>query len=151
MRVPGHSNFFPSSISQNISPYKSAPFHDDFFDDFEGLVTGRLKEAAWLAYRESAKTSITKIGIAWIIARKQVIDALRKQGEEVSHWGERLYINIDSYDKANAESVLFDVVTELQTNQLLISDFGHLYTSLGRKMKRALSAYQTSSPPTVSA
>jgi len=56
-----------------------------------------------------------------------VIDALRDAGEDVSGWGERLYLNVDSYDKANAESVLFDVVTELQGNELLISDFGHLY------------------------
>ena len=41
--------------------------------------------------------------------------------------GERLYVNVDSYDKANAESILFDVVTELQGNELLIADFGHLY------------------------
>jgi hypothetical protein len=31
------------------------------------------------------------------------------------------------YDKNNAESVVFDVVTELQTNDMLIADFGHLY------------------------
>jgi hypothetical protein len=67
------------------------------------------------------------MGLAWIIARKQVIDALRKQVEDVSHWGERLYVNIDCYDKSNAESILFDVVTELQTNDLLIGDFGQLY------------------------
>jgi hypothetical protein len=67
------------------------------------------------------------MGLAWLIARKQVIDALRAQGEEVSHWGERLYINVDCYDKSNAESILFDVVTELQTNDLLIADFGQLY------------------------
>jgi hypothetical protein len=56
-----------------------------------------------------------------------VIDGLRKQGESVGHWGERLYINVDSYDKTNAESILFDVVTELQGNDRLIADFGHLY------------------------
>src|SRR5689334_15983946 len=68
--------------------YQPAPFHDDFFEDFQALVTGELKDAAWIAYRESAKTSIAKIGLAWIIARKQVIDPLREQGEDVSHWGE---------------------------------------------------------------
>src|SRR5690348_874454 len=68
--------------------YKSAPFHDDFFQDFEDLVTGRVKEVAWIAYRESAKTSISKMGLAWLIARKEVIDALRRNGEDVSHWGE---------------------------------------------------------------
>src|SRR3954471_12169818 len=75
--------------------YQPAPFHDDFFDDFEALVEGRLKEAAWIAYRESAKTSIAKIGLAWLIARKMVIDALREQGEDTSHWGERKYVNVD--------------------------------------------------------
>src|SRR5256885_10788341 len=65
--------------------YKPAAFHDDFFQDFEDLVTGNVKEAAWIAYRESAKTSIAKLGLIWIIARKQVIDALRAQGHEVSH------------------------------------------------------------------
>jgi hypothetical protein len=56
-----------------------------------------------------------------------VIDALRHNGEDVGLWGDRFYINVDSYDKANAESMLFDVVTELQGNDLLIANFGHLY------------------------
>ena len=67
------------------------------------------------------------MGLTWLIARKQVIDSLRGQGEDVAHWDERLYINVDCYDKSNAESILFDVVTELQTNDLLIADFGQLY------------------------
>lgn len=118
--------------------FRSAPFHDDFFDDFEALVTGELKDAAWIAFRESAKTSIAKIGVVWIIARKQLIDALRSQGEDVSHWGERLYLNVDSYEKTNAESILFDVVTELQTNEQLIADFGHLYNQPRTKDEASL-------------
>ena len=86
--------------------FRPAPFHEQFYEGFEHLVAGVLKEAAWIAYRKSAKTSIAKIGLAWIIARKQVIDALRHNGEDVSHWGERLYINVNSYAKANAESIL---------------------------------------------
>jgi hypothetical protein len=92
-------------------------------------VTGTLQEAAWIAYRESARTGIAKFGLAWIIARKQVIDALRHDGEDVSHWGERLYVNVDPYDKADAETILFDVVTELQANDLLIADYGHLHNA----------------------
>jgi hypothetical protein len=107
--------------------FKPAPFHYDFDDDVQDLVSGKLKDAAWIAYRESAKTSIAKMALSWIIARQQVVDALRQSGEDVSSWGERHYVNVDSYDKSNAESILFDVVTELQTNQLLIEDFGHLY------------------------
>ena len=106
--------------------FRPAPFHEAFYDDFQALVTGESKDAAWIAYRESAKASIAKIGLAWIIARKQVIDALRNAGEDVGAWGQRLYVNVDSYDKANAESI-FDVVTDLQGNELLIADFGHLY------------------------
>ena len=106
-----------------------------------------MKEAAWIAYRESAKTSIGKIGLTWLIARKQVIDALRHNSEDVSGWGERLYVNVNSYDKANAESILFDVVTELQANDLLIGDFGHLYNQPRAKTKPSSNASPTSSPP----
>lgn len=109
--------------------YKAAPYHEDFDQDVEDLVYGVIKDVAWLAYRESTKTSHAKMALAWLIARKQIIDMLRKQGENVDHWGERLYINVDSYDKSNAESLLFDVVTELQTNPELIADYGHLYNA----------------------
>lgn len=108
--------------------FKPAPFHEDFEQDFQDLVDGNLKEAAEIAYRESAKTSIAKAGLCWIPARQVVIDALKAQGESCD-WMERRYINVDSYDKQNAESILFDVVTELQSNQLLVQDFGNLYNS----------------------
>lgn len=107
--------------------YRSAPFHDDLFQDFEDLTYGRTKEGVWVIFREGAKTSIAKMGLTWLIARKQIIDRLREEGEDVSHWGEHVFINVDSYDKTNAESILFDVVTELQSNDLLIQDFGQLY------------------------
>jgi len=61
-----------------------------------------------------------------LITREQVISALRHNGKDVSARGNRLYINVDAYDKANAKSILFDVVTELQANELLIADFGHI-------------------------
>jgi len=118
--------------------YKSAPFHEDFFQDFEDLVTGKLKDAVWLAYRESAKTSIAKMGLAWIICRKVVIDQLREQGENVDHWGVRSYLNVDSYEKTNAEAILFDVVTELQANARLIADFGQLYNQPRTKDEASL-------------
>jgi len=71
------------------------------YQNFQDLVTGSAKEAAWIAYSESANT----------ITRKRGIDALRHNGKDVSTCGDRLYLNVGSYDKANAESVLFDVVT----------------------------------------
>jgi hypothetical protein len=114
--------------------FPPAPFHQDFFQDFEDLVYGRVKAATWITFRESAKTSIgATMGLAWLIARKQVIDALRRDGEDVSHWGERLYVNVDSYAKENAEGLLFDLVVELQSNELLIADYGQLYNQARTK------------------
>src|SRR5258708_15106090 len=75
--------------------FKPAPFHEDFFQDFENLVTGKVKDVAWIAFRESAKTSIAAtIGLAWIIARKSVIDDLKQRGEDVAQWGIRRYVNV---------------------------------------------------------
>src|SRR3954466_11788186 len=77
--------------------YRPAPFHEEFDQDVEDLVYGRIKDVGWIIYREGSKTSHAKIALAWVICRKTLIDELRKQGEDVSHWGERLYLNVDSY------------------------------------------------------
>jgi hypothetical protein len=128
VRVRARSFFlFAAFYFTKLFNFRLAQLHEEFYEGFQGLATGAIKEAAWIAYRESAKTSIAKIGLSWLIARKQVSDALRDNGDDVSGWGERLYINVGSYDKANAESILFDVVTKLQGNDLLIAGFGHLY------------------------
>ena len=92
--------------------YDFADFHFDFFDDIHKLMEGDLREAAWIAFRESAKTSIAKIFVAWLIC-----------------YGKRRYINVDSFDKENAERTLFDVVVELQTNPRIRIDFGELYNA----------------------
>ena len=90
--------------------YPLAPFHFDFYSDLEKLFSNEIDEVAWIAFRESAKTSLAKIGILHAICYK-----------------EKEYINWDSYDKGNSESALFDIVVELQTNQRLIDDFGQLF------------------------
>jgi hypothetical protein len=90
--------------------YKSAGFHWDFYDDCQKLVNGTLKEAAWIAFRESAKTSIAKIFVIWCILYRK-----------------KKYINYDSYDKSNSEAALFDIAVSLQTNKKILSDFGALY------------------------
>ena len=59
--------------------FRPAPLPRALLSGLRGLDGWALKEAAWIAYRESAKTSIAKIGLVWLIARKQVIDALREQ------------------------------------------------------------------------
>ena len=61
-------------------------------------------------YRESAKTTIAKLFIIWLITFKK-----------------RSYLNVDSADKENSERILFDVAYELSNNQKLIEDFGILY------------------------
>lgn len=90
--------------------YGFAPFHFDLFDDVHDLLSDKLRELLWLIFRESAKTSIAKALILYLIVFKK-----------------RRYINADSFDKENAERVLFDVVVEMQTNPRIILDFGHLY------------------------
>ncbi len=90
--------------------YQIAPYHYDFYDDCKKLTNGELDEAAWIAFAESAKTSIAKIFLTWCICFKK-----------------KRYINYDSYDKGNSEVALFNVVLWLQTNRRLIADFGQLY------------------------
>ena len=110
--------------------YKIPPFHYDFYEDIKNLASGKLDEAAWIAYRDSSKTSIAKIAFAvWLIAFKK-----------------KRYINWDSEDSTNSEQALFDITVALQTNKRLISDFGHLYfkkvakdAQVEAKMKRVKS------------
>lgn len=90
--------------------YKAAGFHWDFYDDCQKLTDGRLKEAAWITFRESAKTSIAKIFVTWCILYKK-----------------KKYINYDSYDKSNSEAALFDIAVSLQTNKKILADFGQIY------------------------
>ena len=90
--------------------YEIAPFHWQFYDDLKKLVSGDYKEIGWIAFRESAKTSIAKLFIVWCICFEK-----------------KKYINFDSYDKDNSEAALFDISVWLQTNKKLISDFGNLY------------------------
>lgn len=90
--------------------YEEAPFHWLFFNDFDRLMKGQLDEAAWIAFRESAKTTITKIMVCFAICHQK-----------------KRYINWDSYDKENAEAALFDIATWLQTNKRLINDYGRIF------------------------
>jgi len=96
--------------------HRFAPFHFEFNEDIHGLFEGRLDEVHWMGFRESAKTSIAKLCL--------ITYAICFQLER--------YINVDSYDKNNAEATLFDVSQELMTNKRLIQDFGRLYTKRRR-------------------
>jgi len=90
--------------------YPFAPFHYEMFEDIKKLTNGTYREVAWVAFRESAKTSIAKGFITWLIATSK-----------------RKYINVDSFDKENAERMLFDAILELQKNPRLLQDYGELY------------------------
>lgn len=92
--------------------YRFAPFHYEMAVDIHDLIDGTIKELGWIQHRESAKTSFAKAFILYLICFRL-----------------RDYINVDSYDKENAERILFDVAWELQTNKRIIDDFGQIYTT----------------------
>jgi hypothetical protein len=92
--------------------YPFAPFHYDMFDDLQKLISGEYRECAFIMFRESAKTSIAKGFITWIIATEK-----------------KKYLNIDAFDKENAERMLFDAILELQKNPRILQDYGELYNA----------------------
>jgi len=91
--------------------YSLAPYHYDFSQDLHDLTDGKIREVAWIAYRESAKTTFAKLFVIWMICYKK-----------------RLYINLDSFDKENSERILFDVAFELVNNKRLQADYGVLFS-----------------------
>ncbi len=91
--------------------YALASYHYDFFQDCHDLVDNKIREVAWIAFRESGKTSIAKLFVIWLIATER-----------------RKYINVDSFDKENAERILFDVAFEMTNNKALQADFGVLFS-----------------------
>ena len=91
--------------------YALAPYHYDFFQDCHDLTDNKIREVAWIAFRESGKTSIAKLFVIWLIVT-----------------GKRKYINVDSFDKENAERILFDVAFEMVNNKRLQADFGVLFS-----------------------
>lgn len=81
------------------------------FGDLLRLLSGDIRELAWIMFRESAKTSIAKILLVYLIVTQK-----------------RRYLNVDSFDKGNAEGVLFDIADALMNNRKLVQDFGQLFT-----------------------
>lgn len=91
--------------------YALAPYHYDMSQDIHDLSEGKIKEVAWIMFRESGKTSFAKLFIIWLIAHNK-----------------RKYINVDSFDKENAERILFDVAYEMVNNTRLKADYGTLFS-----------------------
>lgn len=91
--------------------YALAPYHYDMVQDLHDLTENKIREVAWIMYRESAKTTFAKLYIIWLIAYKK-----------------RKYINVDSFDKENAERILFDIAFELTNNARINSDYPTLFS-----------------------
>lgn len=95
----------------NYFKYALAPYHYEMAQDLEDLLAGKIRECAWIMYRESAKTTFAKLFVIWCIAYKK-----------------KKYINVDSFDKENAERILFDVAFELTNNTRLLADYPTLFS-----------------------
>ena len=91
--------------------FSIAEFHKDFNNDLHDLIEGKIREVAWIAFRESAKTSYAKLFIIWLICYQK-----------------RRYINVDSFDRENAERILFDIAFEMVNNKKLRADYGILFS-----------------------
>lgn len=95
----------------NYFKYPLAPYHYEMAQDLEDLLAGKIRECGWIMYRESAKTTFAKLFVIWCIAYKK-----------------KKYINVDSFDRENAERILFDVAFELTNNKKLAADFPTLFS-----------------------
>jgi len=96
----------------NYFEYSLADFHYDMIENLEELTLGgTIRELAFIMFRESAKTTFTKLYIIWLIA-----------------FNKKRYINVDSFDKENSERILFDIAYELSNNVRFMEDFGVLYS-----------------------
>jgi hypothetical protein len=115
-----YPKFFSAYYFSQYFKFKTPDFHNDLYKDAVRLTTGEIEEVMWCLFRESAKTSIAKIIVCWLICYKF-----------------KTNIKWDSYDDSSGDNALFDITVALQSNQRLISDFGNLYHT--KKHKNAQS------------
>lgn len=90
--------------------YRIPEFQWQMYRELDDLTRGQFNYLLWIMFRESAKTTITKIYAVYCIAYRK-----------------KRFINWDSYDKGNAEGSLFDIASWLQQNKRLMADFGQLF------------------------
>lgn len=105
-----HFGYFLAYYLPHYIQTEFAHYHYDMMQDWHDLMDLKIRELAWIMYRESAKTSFAKGGLLFLIC-----------------YGIEPYLNADAFDSDNSERVLYDVVWELQTNPRIIEDFGQLY------------------------
>ena len=103
--------YFPDYFEYALDDY-----HYLFIEDFRKLIFNEAREVQWIAFRESAKTTLAKLLLTWVICYRH-----------------KSYISYGSYEKENAEAALFDITVWLQTNKRIIADFGFLYKRLKKK------------------
>ena len=101
---------FMAYYTPDTIEYPFSDFHYEMEKDIFDLRDGVVKSVMWIAFRESAKTTLAKASILHDICY---------QDEE--------YINVDSFDGDNSERILVDIVRHLQNNPLIKADFGELY------------------------
>lgn len=91
--------------------YPLADFHYDFVQDCHDLTDGKIKEVAWIGFRECAKTTFAKLFLIWLIVNNK-----------------KRYLNVDAFDKENSERILFDIAFELVNNKKLQADYGVIFS-----------------------
>lgn len=122
---------------QHYIKYPFADFHWEMFQDLNDINNREIQELGWFMHRESIKTSAVMSHIIHRICYEQ-----------------KKFINVDSHDVGNAEQLLFDITTELQTNKRIIEDFGHLYNqpiSRDVKVKKKINDFITANDIRVTA
>lgn len=97
---------------QDYFKYSLAPYHYEMIKELERLDKGEeIRELAFIMFRESAKTTLSKLYLMWLIA-----------------FNKKKYINVDSFSNENSERILFDIAYELSNNSRLKADFGLLFS-----------------------
>lgn len=100
---------FPLFFAYYYHDYIRSPFSEDHFvvfKDLEDLTNGVIDTYILITYRGFAKTSIMRGYNTWLIVT-----------------GKKKYINIDSYDGANAKNTIAQQQHYLANNKPLLNDF----------------------------
>ncbi len=99
--------------------YDIPDFQWRMYAALDRFTRGAFTYLLWVMFRESAKTTLAKIYVVYCICYRK-----------------KRFINWDAFDKGNAEQALFDISSWLQTNRLIIGDFGQLYFEDPKKASR---------------
>ena len=113
MSIPNRKNImdicFPVFFAYYYNDYIRSPFSEDHFvvfKDLADLTEGNIDTYMLFTYRGFAKTSIFRGYLTWLLVT-----------------GQKKYINIDSYDGANAKNTIAQQQYYLTNNKKLLTDF----------------------------